>query len=248
MVCKNTVAFEPPAHRPRIDRDDRFALRRAGRHAPTRVARSRVGLRGATLLACEERLVIVVLGEQDALRQLDAGRLPCPSCGGRLHLWGHARADKSAGLVGSDAGCGQGRPVASTAALRTYCCPPLACPAARTGGVGWRANRHGAGAGCEAPSGARSGCAARGVAARAGHGAGLPGRPQPGGHPAAPLGAADAVEALGQAAAALTRRLGVLAAAPWQVIAAFTGGGCLPRCPAADQQRLPGCPCPAATR
>jgi hypothetical protein len=35
---------------------------------------------------------------------------------------------------------------------------------------------------------------------------------------------ADAVEALGQAAAALTRRLGPLAASPWQLIAAFTGG------------------------
>jgi len=35
---------------------------------------------------------------------------------------------------------------------------------------------------------------------------------------------ADAVEALGQAAAALTRQLGVLAASPWQLIAAFTGG------------------------
>jgi len=35
---------------------------------------------------------------------------------------------------------------------------------------------------------------------------------------------ADAAEALGQAAAALTRRLGVLAASPWQVVAALTGG------------------------
>jgi transposase-like protein len=35
---------------------------------------------------------------------------------------------------------------------------------------------------------------------------------------------ADAVEALGLAVAALTRRLGVLAASPWQVIAALTGG------------------------
>jgi hypothetical protein len=35
---------------------------------------------------------------------------------------------------------------------------------------------------------------------------------------------ADAVEALGLAVAAVTRRLGRLAASPWQVIAALTGG------------------------
>jgi hypothetical protein len=35
---------------------------------------------------------------------------------------------------------------------------------------------------------------------------------------------ADAIEALGRAVAALTRRLGVLAASPWPVIATLTGG------------------------
>src|SRR6266511_1431241 len=47
-------------------------------HAPTPVAPSRRGPRGGTLLACEERPVIVVLDEQAARRQLDAGRLACP--------------------------------------------------------------------------------------------------------------------------------------------------------------------------
>jgi hypothetical protein len=62
------------------------------------------------------------------------------------------------------------------------------------------------------------------VAARPSDAAGLGGRPGDG--PVIPCRSrlADAVEALGLAVAALTHRLGVLAASPWPVIAALTGG------------------------
>src|SRR6266508_6333800 len=62
-------------------------------HAPTPVAPSRRGPRGGTLLACEERPVIVVLDEQDARRQLDAGRLACPPtrCGAGCAAHGGVR-------------------------------------------------------------------------------------------------------------------------------------------------------------
>jgi hypothetical protein len=45
------------------------------------------------------------------------------------------------------------------------------------------------------------------------------------------------------AVAALTRRLGVLADSPWQVIAALTGGGCSPAA-----QRLSVCVKPEGRR
>src|SRR6266511_1431243 len=149
-------------------------------HAPTPVAPSRRGPRGGTLLACEERPVIVVLDEQDARRQLDAGRLACPGCGGRLGPWGHAKA----------------RQVRQPGGQRSWLRPRRA--------------------GC-------AGCGATHVLLPAAY---LPRRADPSLGPIPPRGSvlADAVEALGQAAAALTRRLGVLAASLWQVIATLNGG------------------------
>src|SRR6266511_3635706 len=144
-------------------------------HAPTPVAPSRRGPRGGTLLACEERPVIVVLDEQDARRQLDAGRLACPGCGGRLGPWGHARARQVRQPGGQRswlrprraccAGCG------ATHVLLPAACLPRRADRVESVGAALLAGATGrsptrlacrptrCGAGCAAHGGVRRGCA-----------------------------------------------------------------------------------------
>lgn len=182
--------------------------------------------------------MIVVLDQAQAQRELAAGRLACPGCGGRLRPWGHAR----------------GRPVRHPGGQQSWVRPRRACCA----GCGAthvllvaavlprRADRvESVGVALLAAAGGRG---HRPIAAALG----LPpdtvrgwlrrsrGRAEwlralamrrtfeldPTLGPVVPRRSplADAVEALGLAVAALTRRLGVLAASPWQVIAALTGG------------------------
>src|SRR6266545_7559934 len=72
--CAGTLSpSDAPVHRARRDAEDQLARRRAGRACSNTTCPFPAGSRGGTLLACEERPVIVVLDEQDARRQLDAG-------------------------------------------------------------------------------------------------------------------------------------------------------------------------------
>jgi len=207
-------------------------------HAPTPPAPSRVGCRGGTLLAWEERPVIVVLDEQDARRQLDAGRLACPGCGGRLGPWGHAKARQVRQPGGQRswlrprraccAGCG------ATHVLLPAACLPRRADSVEAVGAALLAGAAGLGHRPIANSLGVPADTVRGWLRRARQRApwlrvlatGVAYRADPSLGPIPPRGSvlADAVEALGQAAAALTRQLGVLAASPWQVIAALTGG------------------------
>jgi hypothetical protein len=182
--------------------------------------------------------VIVVLDEQDARRQLDAGRLACPSCGGRLGPWGHARARQLRHPGGRRswlrprrvccAGCG------ATHVLLPAACLPRRADRVESVGAALLAAADGLGhrpiaAALEVPPDTVRGWLRRArrraewlrVQATA---LAYQADPSLGAIPPRRSALADAVEALGQAAAALTRRLGVLAASPWQLIAAFTGG------------------------
>jgi hypothetical protein len=182
--------------------------------------------------------VIVVLDEAQAERELAAGGLACPGCGGRLGSWGHARARPVRHRGGQRswvrprraccAGCG------ATHVLLAAVVLPRRADRVEVVGAALLAAADGVG---HRPIAAALGVppdTVRGWLRRARERAGWlralamrrafeldptlgPVTPR-----RSPL--ADAIEALGRAVAALTRRLGVLAASPWPVIAALTGG------------------------
>lgn len=182
--------------------------------------------------------MIVVLDEQDAGRQLDAGRLACPGCGGRLGPWGHARARQVRQPGGRRSwlrprraccvGCG------GTHVLLPAVCLPRRANRVEAVGAALLAGAAGQGHRPIASSLGVPADTVRGWLRRARRraewlrvqatGLAYQADPSLGAIPPRRSALADAVEALGQAAAALTRRLGVLAASPWQLIAAFTGG------------------------
>jgi len=182
--------------------------------------------------------VIVVLEEAQARRELAAGRLACPGCGGRLRPWGHARARPVRHRDGQRfwvrprraccAGCG------ATQVLLAAVVLPRRADRVEVVGAALLAAADGLG---HRPIAAALGLppdTVRGWLRRARQRAewlrALAMRQafelDPVLGPVVPRRSrlADAVEALGLAVAALTRRVGVLAASPWPVIAALTGG------------------------
>jgi Domain of unknown function (DUF6431)/Helix-turn-helix domain len=182
--------------------------------------------------------VIVVLDEAQAQRELATGRLACAGCGGRLGSWGHARARPVRHRGGQRswlrprrarcAGCG------ATHVLLAAVVLPRRADRVESVGAALLAAADGRG---HRPIAAALGLppdTVRGWLRRARRQAGwlraLAMRrafeADPTFGPVTPRRSrlADAIEALGLAVAALTRRLGVLAASPWQVIAALTGG------------------------
>jgi len=146
--------------------------------------------------------VIVVLDEAQAQRELAAGRLACPGCGGRLGPWGHARARPVRHPGGQQswvrprraccAGCGATHVLLAAAVLpggptgwsrsgRRCWPPPVAGAPADRRRLG-PAARHGAGLVAARPPAGR-------VAARPGDAAGFRGRPDVRAGRAAPLAA-----------------------------------------------------------
>src|SRR6266511_3635705 len=234
MVCRNAVAFGPPVHRARRDAEDQFARRRVGRACsntscpfPARSpGRDAAGMRGAT----GDR------GARRAGRPASTGRRPPglprvrwaagpvgprPGPAGPPAWWAAVLAAATTGLL-----CRLRRHPRAVA--RRLPAPPRGPGGVSRGGAAGRRHRPIANAlGVPADT-------VRGWLRRARRRApwlrvlatGVAYRADPSLGPIPPRRSvlADAVEALGQAAAALTRRLGVLAASPWQVIAALTGG------------------------
>jgi hypothetical protein len=182
--------------------------------------------------------VIVVLEEAQARRELAAGRLPCPGCGGRLSPWGHARARPVRHPGGQRswvrprraccAGCGATHVLLAAAVLPRRADRVESVGAALLAAADGRGHRPIAAALGLPPDTVRGWL--RRARQRAGWLRALAMRQafelDPVLGPVVPRRSrlADAVEALGLAVAALTRWLGVLAASPWQVIAALTGG------------------------
>ena len=171
--------------------------------------------------------MIVVLEEAQARRELAAGRLPCPGCRGRLRPWGHARARPVRHRDGRRswvrprraccAGCGATHVLLAAAVL------PRRADRVEVVGAALLAAADGLG---HRPIAAALGVppdTVRGWLRRARERAGwLRALAMRRAFEADPV--LGPVEALGLAVAALARRLGVLAASPWQVIAALTGG------------------------
>jgi hypothetical protein len=182
--------------------------------------------------------VIVVLGEAQAQRELAAGWLACPGCGGRLRSWGHARARPVRHPGGQRswvrprraccAGCGATHVLLAAAVLPRRADRVESVGAALLAAAGGLGHRPIAAALGLPPDTVRGWL--RRARRRAGWLRALAMRQaleaDPALGPVVPRRSrlADAVEALGLAVAALTRRLGVLAASPWRVIAALTGG------------------------
>jgi Domain of unknown function (DUF6431) len=182
--------------------------------------------------------VLVVLDPADAERRLGAGELDCAACGGRLGPWGHARPRQVRGPGGRRwrlrprrarcAGCGATHVLLPAGVL------PRRADSSESVGIALLAAATGRGHRPIAQTLGVPADTARGWLRRARQQApwlrALATRlayqtdPELGTIPPRRSVLADAVEALGQAAAALTRRLGRLAASPWQLIAAFTGG------------------------
>ena len=182
--------------------------------------------------------MIVVLEEAQARRELAAGRLACPGCGGRLRPWGHARARPVRHRDGQRAwvrprraccaGCGATHVLLAAVVLPRRADGVEVVGAALLAAAGGRGHRPIAAALGVPPDTVRGWL--RRARQRAGWLRALAMRQafelDPVLGPVVPRRSrlADAVEALGLAVAALTRRLGVLAASSWQVIAALTGG------------------------
>lgn len=182
--------------------------------------------------------MIVVLDQAQAQVELVAGRLGCPGCGGRLRPWGHARARPVRHPGGRQswvrprraccAGCGATHVLLAAAVLPRRADRVEVVGAALLAAAGGRGHRPIAAALGLPPDTVRGWLRRarqqaewlRALAMRRAFeldstlGPVAPRRSR----------LADAVEALGLAVAALTRRLGVLAASPWLVIAALTGG------------------------
>jgi hypothetical protein len=182
--------------------------------------------------------VIVVLDEAQAQRELAAGRLACPGCGGRLGPWGHARPRPVRHAGGQRtwvrprrarcASCGATHVLLAATVLPRRADRVESVGTALLAAAGGRGHRPIAAALGLPPD------TVRGWLRRARQRAewlrvlamqrAFEVDPMLG--PVIPRRSrlADAVETLGLAVAALTRRLGVLAASPWPVIAALTGG------------------------
>jgi hypothetical protein len=186
----------------------------------------------------QEEAVIVVLDQAQAQRELATGRLACPGCGGRLRPWGHARPRPVRHRGGQRswvrprraccAGCGATHVLLAATSLPRRADRVEVVGAALLAAAGGWGHRPIAAALGLPPDTVRGWL--RRARERAGWLRALAMRrafeldPMLG--PVTPRRSrlADAVEALGLAVAALTRRLGVLAASPWPVIAALTGG------------------------
>jgi hypothetical protein len=181
--------------------------------------------------------VIVVLDEAQAQRQLQAGCLLCPACGGRLGPWGYATR-RQVRQPGGRRSWLRPRRVCCTACGGTHVLLPAEClprrvDAVESIGAALLASASGQGHRQIAEALGVPADTVRGWLRRARQRAEWL-RTQAtsfayqidanlGGLPPRSSVLADAVEALGQLAAAVARRLGRLAP-PWQVIAAFTGG------------------------
>jgi hypothetical protein len=181
--------------------------------------------------------VIVVLDEDAAERRLRVGGFRC-GCGGRLRPWGHARARPVRRLGGQPdwhrprrgccAGCGR------TQVLVPAGCLPRRGDAVETVGVVLLAAAGGQGHRTIARSLQLPGDTVRGWLRRATRGGEwlrrvaveFAHRADPQFVPPPPRGRvlADAVEALGLAAAAAVRRLGLVGLSPWRIIATITRG------------------------
>jgi hypothetical protein len=184
----------------------------------------------------------------DVERQLRAGRLGCPACGGALGPWGHARPRTVRGLRGQRFGLAPRR-ARCRSCRRTHVLLPVTCLLRRADavpviGAALLAKAGGQGHRVIAAALGRPASTVRGWLRRAAAVAGevwvvLAGlaaelgaefeAPAPAG---SPLG--DLVALAGAVAAAAARRLGPCE--PWRLVAAATGGRLL----------APGGPVPAA--
>src|SRR5512132_4437686 len=216
-VCVRVSRPEPAAGRRRRDPGDRLAPAPRAGHAPTPAAPARRHRRGGSLPAWQEEAVIVVLDQAQAQGELVAGRLGCPGCGGRLRP---RRA--------CCAGCGATHVLLAAVVLPRRADRVEVVGAALLAAAGGRGHRPIAAALGLPPDTVRGWLRRareraewlRALAMRRA----LEADPVLGPVVLRRSRLADAVEALGLAVAALTRRLGVLAASPWPVIAALTGG------------------------
>jgi hypothetical protein len=182
--------------------------------------------------------VIVVLDQAQAQRELPAGRLACPGCGGQLRPWRHALPRPVRHRGGRQswvrprrarcAGCGATHVLLAAAVLPRRADRVESVGAALLAAAGGRGHRPVAAALGLPPDTVRGWL--RRARQRAGWLRALAMRrafeADPTLGPVTPRRSrlADALEALGLAVAALTRRLGLLAASPWPVVAALTGG------------------------
>lgn len=170
-------------------------------------------------------------------RELAAGALACPGCGTRLRPWGHARqrvvrAKGAAGWLrlrprrSRCAGCGATHVLLPTTTLarRVDLVAVIgAALVAKAAGDGHRRIAAGLGRPATTVRDWLRRFAAHAEPIRSAF-SGLAVALDPGADPPGPTGTAlaDAVEAIGWAAAAGVRRLGVLS--PWRLMAAVTGG------------------------
>ena len=181
--------------------------------------------------------MIVVLDDDAAERRLRAGGLRC-GCGGRLRPWRHARVrsvrcfdgrlDRRRPRRGRCVGCGRSQVLVPSGWL------PRRAHAVETVGVVLLAAAAGQGHRTIARSVQLPGDTVRGWLRRATRGAewlravavAFAAQADPQFVPPPPRGRAlaDAVEALGSAAAAAVRRLGLAGLSPWRIIATITCG------------------------
>jgi hypothetical protein len=181
--------------------------------------------------------MLVVLDQADASANLALAGLAAPPATAGWRRGATPGPARSACLVAAGSGCDPAGPAALAAARRTCCCPPASCPAAPTAASpsGWRCcRRHRPRAPADRADVGVPADTARGWLRRARQQAPWLGAlatrlayqtdPELGAIWPRRSALAEAVEALGQAAAALTRWPGLLASSPWHLIVAFTRG------------------------
>jgi Homeodomain-like domain len=195
-------------------------------------------------------LVMVETDQAEVERRLRDGGLCCPYCGGALARWGHARERSIRGIGHLVArirprrsrcsGCGRSHVLLPTSCLLRRADAAAAIGAALTAkadGLGHRRIAERLGRPASTVRNWLRAFAARAEHVRAGFTA-LLHELDPVSEPLAPAGTAfaDAVSAVGAAAAASRRRFGAVMVAwsPWQVAAAVSGGRLLAPAPTAE--------------